>query len=774
MKTFIKRTLAALLVAVMLISAAPLGGFADLFDFSIEASAADSNAGKAATSNSYFSKIWVSSVTKTDARIHGDLARPTTVKEAGFYIGTSESNMKKNAKKDGYFTGCENIAYTMSEYYGTLNSGTKYYYKLYYITTSGVERCSPVGWFATEAGNVAGDFTQKTNSYFSKVTTVSLGKTDARIRGDLATATTVKEAGFYIGTSESNLKKNSKKDGYFTGCENIAYTMSEYYGKLTPGTKYFYKLYYITTNGTERCSPVNYFVTKGTSSDFVLTVYFNANGGKTDSSQYTVKNDMVCYRDTSNNFTQDWIYDNTKKNGLSNGTDTMGLYKSGYTFVGWGTSASGGTIFDENDTSLKPSKINPNLVYGNCTTTLYAQWKKTNDIYNLGEETYSFYNYGDEYYDGHCFGMSMTSAAYYLGLLEGSYIGITATKDLYTIKFSEKVKKPICHYQDIQGATQKKAIVAGGRLYLGKSKDVQDDWKKVINYVKDHKYDGTALLQVAFRQGNSGHAVNFLRYEVVNGQERIYVYDNNSPTKEAYLYKDSDGNIKEGGHQTYKGALSCVALRDVKKYFSLAEKFDFAKVIYAKKDAIKIDGVEPSVMDTGDSDVEEVMFEIPDTMTKVEIIPLVENAEFEYLDESYAFGNNIKDAVGVLKLASLNDEGIEEEESDFTIKTTPKKVNSVNVEESLNLTYKSNGTLVPQISADSGARYTVAYVSSNPSVASVDANGKVSTGKTGSATITVTVTDEYGNTVKDTCEVKVSYNWWQWIIVIVLFGWIWY
>lgn len=781
MKTFIKRALSALLVAVMLISATPSGGFADLFDFSIEASAADSNAGKATTSNSYFSKIWVSSITKTDARIHGDLARATTVKESGFYIGTSESNMKKNPKKDGYFTGCENIAYTMSQYYGTLNSGTKYYYKLYYITTSGVERCSSVDSFTTEAGNVAGDFSQKTNSYFSKVTTVSLGKTDARIRGDLATATTVKEAGFYIGTSESNLKKNSKKDGYFKNCEYIAYTMSEYYGQLKPGTKYFYKLYYITTNGTERCSPVNYFVTKGTSSDFVLTVYFNANGGKTDSSQYTVKNDMVCYRDTSNNFTQDWIYDNTKKNGLSNGTDTMGLYKSGYTFVGWGTSASGGTIFDENDTSLKPSKINPNLVYGNCTTTLYAQWKKTNDIYNLGEETYKFANFKKPCKGYHCFGMSITSAAYYLGLLEGSYVGITATKDLYSLTLSEELRKPICFYQVRQGKEADDAIVAGGRWYFDKPNNIQEDWKEAINYVKNHKYDGTGLLQISFRyvsgEGENkkeyGHAVNFLRYEVVNGQERIYIYDNESPTEESYIYKASNGKIAIVGKTSYS-ELTCIALRDVKKYFSLAEKFKFSQAIYAKKDTINVVGAKQSVMDTGDSDVEEVMFEIPDTMTEVEIIPLVENAEFEYLDESYAFGNNIKDAVGVLKLASLNDEGIEEEESDFIIKTIPKKVNSVNVDETLNLTYKSSGTLIPRISADSGARYTVAYVSSNPSVASVDANGKISTGKTGSATITVTVTDEYGNVVTDSCEVNVSYSWWQWIIVIVLFGWIWY
>ncbi len=101
------------------------------------------------------------------------------------------------------------------------------------------------------------------------------------------------------------------------------------------------------------------------------------------------------------------------------------------------------------------------------------------------------------------------------------------------------------------------------------------------------------------------------------------------------------------------------------------------------------------------------------------------------------------------------------------------KVNSVSID-NISMNYKDIATITPSISADADVDYTVTYSSSNPSVASVDANGKVSTGKTGSATITVTVTDEYGNTVSDTCNVEVRYTWWQWIIVIVLFGWIWY
>lgn len=101
------------------------------------------------------------------------------------------------------------------------------------------------------------------------------------------------------------------------------------------------------------------------------------------------------------------------------------------------------------------------------------------------------------------------------------------------------------------------------------------------------------------------------------------------------------------------------------------------------------------------------------------------------------------------------------------------KVRGVSIDD-ISMNYKDSSTITPSITVDSGVKYAVTYSSSNPSVVSVDANGKVTTSKTGSATITVTVKDEFGNTVSDTCTVKVNYNWWQWIIVIVLFGWIWY
>ncbi|MDR3314595.1 MAG: Ig-like domain-containing protein [Oscillospiraceae bacterium] len=88
-------------------------------------------------------------------------------------------------------------------------------------------------------------------------------------------------------------------------------------------------------------------------------------------------------------------------------------------------------------------------------------------------------------------------------------------------------------------------------------------------------------------------------------------------------------------------------------------------------------------------------------------------------------------------------------------------------ESSLTLDYKGEATLTTSAKADK-------WESDNESLVTVDQNGKVqsvhSFTKTGSATITATAAD--GRTA--TCKVEVKPNWWQWILIIVLFGWIWY
>lgn len=101
------------------------------------------------------------------------------------------------------------------------------------------------------------------------------------------------------------------------------------------------------------------------------------------------------------------------------------------------------------------------------------------------------------------------------------------------------------------------------------------------------------------------------------------------------------------------------------------------------------------------------------------------------------------------------------------------KITSVKVD-NLTMNYKDTKTLTPTVKVDGKVKYTVTYSSSNTKVAKVDANGKVTATGRGSAKITCTATDEYGYSVSAVSNVKVDYTTSQWLIVILLFGWIWY
>ena len=89
-------------------------------------------------------------------------------------------------------------------------------------------------------------------------------------------------------------------------------------------------------------------------------------------------------------------------------------------------------------------------------------------------------------------------------------------------------------------------------------------------------------------------------------------------------------------------------------------------------------------------------------------------------------------------------------------------------EENIELNYKSSAKL----SIDSSyAKDQLKFKTSNSGVATIDSDGNVYAAGKGSATVTVESAD---GSIKDTCNVTVKYAWWQWIIIIVLFGWIWY
>ena len=102
------------------------------------------------------------------------------------------------------------------------------------------------------------------------------------------------------------------------------------------------------------------------------------------------------------------------------------------------------------------------------------------------------------------------------------------------------------------------------------------------------------------------------------------------------------------------------------------------------------------------------------------------------------------------------------------------RIYGVSIPESDIINYKNSTKIEPKIDANSGAEYTVLWKSSNNSIVTVDKDGNVYGAKKGIATVTCTVTDSLGNIYSDSCTVKVDYSVLQWIIMILLFGWIWY
>ena len=276
-----------------------------------------------------------------------------------------------------------------------------------------------------------------------------------------------------------------------------------------------------------------------------------------------------------------------------------------------------------------------------------------NGIYNLGEETYSFKNYGDTHsLEGHCFGMSMTSSGYYNNYLNMSIIGDSRT--LYDYDDNGTVRAPICHYQDIQGSYARAAVVAGGSRYFGNA-DLDADWDAALDYVRDHEYDDKGKLVIVFFISDGGHAVNFLRYEEVDGEERIYAYDNNFPEEETYFYKDADGWVLQTPKATFSERILSFSLLDAWTYFQSAQRFNKSRVVYAKKGEVSIDGAVASEMVGAAEAGGRMMHELPDTAAQVRIIPQTDGATFTYLEKEYRFDAVDTDTYGVLTLSATED-----------------------------------------------------------------------------------------------------------------------
>ena len=133
----------------------------------------------------------------------------------------------------------------------------------------------------------------------------------------------------------------------------------------------------------------------------------------------------------------------------------------------------------------------------------------------------------------------------------------------------------------------------------------------------------------------------------------------------------------------------------------------------------------------------------------------------------------------VIEEPTSEDKGVKTRECfvchDIETDTIPelKKVIKVTIDDFV-VKYKEPYKLIPKVEMKGDVDYTVTYTSLDNDVVTIDQNGNITTKDKGTATITVTVTDEFGNEVKDTCQVEVKLKWWQWIIWILLWGWLWY
>lgn len=259
-------------------------------------------------------------------------------------------------KKNGNIGDQSKGGYTGSVRYGKMNY-------------SSVKYESIKIWHAKNYDSTSGS-SSSSSFNFNTVGVDSVTETNANIYATFDKQN-INGAGFYFGTSSSSLKKISKSlNGNVDGAGSFAkinYPMNKWYGTLSPKTTYYYKLY-VVKNGKEYQTEVKSFTTKTP----FLTIKFNANGGAIESDRFKLVSNMVY--DGGKLLESKWEYDKTQPYGLWNDS-SFGLYRKGYTFVGWGTAASGGKIFDQDDATVKPSDMSPNIKNGSCSITLYAIWK---------------------------------------------------------------------------------------------------------------------------------------------------------------------------------------------------------------------------------------------------------------------------------------------------------------------------------------------------------------------------------------------------------------
>lgn len=356
MKKLFKKSLAAIMVVIMTLTAAPLSGFVgfelpNLFDFKAESASFDD-----INDSSVFLKQEGSN-TCTLCAATMMLRRYSILRGDEKWKAITESKVRNVAwTSEGlrwsfsYSDSSNNIS-KISVDCETLPKGSANKQILIDLLNEHPEGL--VIWYSgVPHGILLTDYTNGTFYCADPLSSVSSG----RIPISKAYAVTISNVSqyWYVKSSKIGHVHNYNAEGYeqlhphkvFRRCEcgEFIYTKEEKY---------------LATCAT--CNPP------------ILTVYFNANGGAISSDTYKLSSNVICNISDNTKCYQTWTYNKTKENGLIN-WETFSIYKKGYTFAGWGTKSSGGTVFSDNDNTIKPSDMSSKIKNGSCSITLYAQW----------------------------------------------------------------------------------------------------------------------------------------------------------------------------------------------------------------------------------------------------------------------------------------------------------------------------------------------------------------------------------------------------------------
>lgn len=108
-----------------------------------------------------------------------------------------------------------------------------------------------------------------------------------------------------------------------------------------------------------------------------LSVTYNANGGKATGEDYKIDKDGNIIKISTNKIAVNkWVYNEAHKSGLYNAS-TFSIERKGYKFIGWSTEKKGDVIFDENDATVLPTDLCPDITKNEtCAVTMYARWER--------------------------------------------------------------------------------------------------------------------------------------------------------------------------------------------------------------------------------------------------------------------------------------------------------------------------------------------------------------------------------------------------------------